>query len=242
MDKLCALLKHHKDVSPLTGIQCFLINLEGEADSFCVICPFPHRMRGTGVLRRQPPLMLSPLCTSSLVVNLWSYVTKVSLAAGLSSSPVPFLRIRPTSSSPLAGEVVMCMVCMSEGEELGWPPLCFVRAIRADPPSRTDEIFSPLQSGRLSGDQPFIPGKSNEHRCSPSTVPSLSFMQTKHSHLLLLTERLHWSTEDVKIKKVFPSLCAGITGSGPDIDNRAVLSQCLEASRQKINFFYVFPF
>lgn len=118
MDKLCALLKHHKDVAPLTGIQCFLIHLEGEADSFCVIWPSPHRMRGTSVLRRQPPLMLSPLCTSSLVVNLWSYVTKVSLAAGLSSSPVPFLRIRPTSSSPLAGEVVMCMCAGSRGKSL----------------------------------------------------------------------------------------------------------------------------
>lgn len=102
--------------SPSTGIQCFLMNLKGEADSFCVICPFPHRMRGTSVLRRQPPLMLSPLCTSSLVVNLWSYVTKVSLAAGLSSSPVPFLRIRPTSSSPLAGEVVMCMCAGLRGK------------------------------------------------------------------------------------------------------------------------------
>lgn len=76
--------------------------------------------------------------------------------------------------------------------------------------------------------QPFIPGKSIEHRCSSSTVPSFSFMQTKHSHLLLLTEQLHWSTEG-GIIKVFPSLFAGITGSGPDIDNTAVLSQCLEA-------------
>lgn len=72
-----------------------------------------------------------------------------TLAVGLLSSAVPFLRI--VFPPPLHGSGDMHeKVCRSEGKNLA--NHCSVRAIRAGPGAQPDEIFSPLQSSGLSGE------------------------------------------------------------------------------------------
>lgn len=96
------------------------------------------------------------LCTLLLILNLRSYVTKVRLThprCRVIEFGCAIFKVLP-HPPPLqekwwrACESVQVWV-----EELGLPLLCSVRASRADPGSQPDEIFSLLQSGRLSGEE-----------------------------------------------------------------------------------------
>lgn len=80
--------------------------------------------------------------------------------------------------------------------------------------------------------QAFIPGNSSEHGCSLSAVPSVPFIQTKHSHLLLFAEQLLWSSWGYEgaIIKVYPAPSAGFMELLINIDDSTITSMCAEVS------------
>lgn len=144
-----------------------------------------------------------------------------SLAVGLLSSAVPFLR--------RSGDV---NVCWSEGRSsVSSLPSVQSELIQRVGPIKYSARYSRAELLRRGSAvffvfflfyQPFILGKSTEQGCSFSVVPSVPFIQTKHSRLLLCTEQLHWSTNGAA-RKVFPALSEGKL---IDIDDSTVTSPC----------------
>lgn len=141
-----------------------------------------------------------------------------SLAVGLLSSAVPFLR--------RSGDV---NVCRSEGRS-SVSSLLSVQSelIQRVGPIKYSARYSQAELLRKGSAvffvfflfyQPFILGKSTEQRCSFSIVPSVPFIQTKHSHLLLFTEQLHWSTDGALSE-----------GKLIDIDDSTITSPCPRVS------------
>lgn len=138
-------------------------------------------------------------------------------AVGLLSSAVPFLRIH-LSSSPPVGEVVTCMRKCAGLRGRAWlATVLFCQSNQSWSWESARWNIQPVTVRQALGGrsvvflfillfyQAFIPGKSTEHGCSSSAVPSFPFIRTKHSRLLLLAEQLHWSAEGAIIKG-FPCL------------------------------------
>lgn len=185
------------------------------------------------------------LCTLLLIVNLRSYDTKVRLTrphcrviefgCAIFEDPPP----PPPPSRRRCGDVHV-KACRSEGRSLVSHSSVLSEQseqIQGVGPMKYSARYS--QAGCQDKErcifvsflfyQPFIPGKSTEHWCSSSAVPSFPFIQTKRSHLLLFAEQLHWSSWGIEgaIIKVFPALSAGFMGMLINMDDSTITSLCV---------------
>lgn len=152
------------------------------------------------------PLSCFLLCTLLLIVNLRSYVTKVRLTHPRWRVIEFGCAVFKVSSHPphpcrRSGDVHV-KVCRSE-----WRILVRHCSVLSEHPELIPGVIQMKYSACYSQAgsperkccvfvffllyQPFIPGKSTEHRCSSSAVPCFPFVQTKHRRLLLLAEQLH---------------------------------------------------
>ena len=138
-----------------------------------------------------------------------------SLAVGLLSSAVPFLR--------RSGDV---NVCWSEGRSsVSSAPSVQSEPIQRAGPIKYSARYSRgglLRRGSAAFFVFFLFLSKENPRSRDALFPSVPFIQTKHSRLLLFTEQLHRST-DGAVRKVFPALSEGKL---INIDDSAITSPC----------------